>query len=280
MLSFRPPAMRTVNYFRTIWISDVHLGTRASRADFLYDFLRHNEADYLYLVGDIFDGWALQRNWYWDPFHNGVLQQILRKARKGTHVVYIPGNHDEFARQYYGLKLDEIVVRPSALHTTVDGRQLLVLHGDEFDGIIRYAPWLSHLGARAYELVLVLNRWYNHVRRRLGLSYWSLSAYLKYRTKRAVQYIADFERAVVTEARKHEVEGVVCGHIHHAELREIGDILYANTGDWVESCTALVEHFDGRLEILHWTPAEVFLNPSGDGRLPDELPALSVPARS
>jgi len=170
-------------------------------------------------------------------------------------------------------------VRPSALHTTVDGRQLLVLHGDEFDGIIRYAPWLSHLGARAYELVLVLNRWYNHVRRRLGLSYWSLSAYLKYRTKRAVQYIADFERAVVAEARKHDVEGVVCGHIHHAELREIGGILYANTGDWVESCTALVEHFDGRLEILHWTPAEVFLNPSGDGRLPDELPALSVPVR-
>ena len=170
-------------------------------------------------------------------------------------------------------------MRPSALHTTVDGRQLLVLHGDEFDGIIRYAPWLSRLGAHAYELVLVLNRWYNHVRRRLGLSYWSLSAYLKYRTKRAVQYIADFERAVVAEARKHDVEGVVCGHIHHAELREIGGILYANTGDWVESCTALVEHFDGRLEILHWTPAEVFLNPSGDGRLPDELPALSVPVR-
>lgn len=269
--------MCTINYYRTIWISDTHLGTRACRAAFLYDFLRHNDADYLYLVGDIFDGWALQRNWYWDPFHNGVLQQILRKARKGTHVLYIPGNHDAFARQYYGLKLDEIVVRPSALHTTIDGRQLLVLHGDEFDGILRYAPWLSRLGARAYELVLTLNHWYNCMRRRLGLSYWSLSAYLKHRTKRAVQYIADFERTVVAEARKYDVEGIVCGHIHRAELREIDGILYANAGDWVESYTALVEHFDGQLEILHWIPTEEVLKPLGDGQLLGELPALHVP---
>ncbi|CAM3231677.1 UDP-2,3-diacylglucosamine diphosphatase [Rhodothermus bifroesti] len=264
-------------YYRTIWISDVHLGTRSCRADFLCDFLRQNNADYLYLVGDIFDGWALKRHWYWDSYHNDVLQQILQKARKGTHVIYIPGNHDEFARQYFGLKLDEITVRPSALHTTADGRQLLVLHGDEFDGIIRYAPWLSRLGAGVYALVLGLNRWYNQVRRWLGLSYWSLSAYLKYRTKKAVQYIADFEQAIVNEARKYDVEGVVCGHIHHAELRKIDGILYANTGDWVESCTALVEHFDGRLEIVYWAAESVSAQPVGDGhQRQDRIPVVQV----
>lgn len=244
--------MTPVNYYRTIWISDVHLGTRESKADFLLDFLRCNDSEYLYLVGDVLDGWALRRSWYWDQQHNIVVQKLLRKARKGTRVVYVPGNHDEFARDFPHVQLGGILIQPEALHVTADGRQLLVLHGDEFDGVVRYARWLSHLGSRAYVLALRLNRYYNLVRRRLSQPYWSLSAYLKLKTKRAVQFVADFERAVAREARAWEVDGVVCGHIHHPELREIDGVLYANTGDWVESCSALVEHVDGRLEVIRW----------------------------
>ncbi|GIV57981.1 MAG: UDP-2,3-diacylglucosamine hydrolase [Rhodothermaceae bacterium] len=245
--------MEQTYHFRTIWISDIHLGTRTCRADFLLDFLRHTSSEYLYLVGDIFDGWALRRSWYWPQAHNDVVQKLLRKARKGTRVVYLPGNHDEFARPFCHLKFGDIMVLPQTIHTTADGRQLLVLHGDVFDGVIRHARWLSLLGARAYALALRLNRWYNQVRLALDLPYWSLSAYLKQRTKKAVQFIADFEHAVADEAARWDVDGVVCGHIHHAELRSIGPVLYANCGDWVESCTALVEHVDGRLEILRWT---------------------------
>jgi UDP-2,3-diacylglucosamine pyrophosphatase LpxH len=240
--------------YRTIWISDVHLGTREAKAAFLLDFLRHHIADRLYLVGDIFDGWALQRSWYWPASHNDVLQMLLRRARSGTDITYIPGNHDEAARAFPGLDFGGIVVQSQAMHTTADGRQLLILHGDEFDGVVRHARWVSLLGAVAYSAILKLNRPVNRVRRWLGLPYWSLSAYLKYKTKRAVQFIADFEAAVAREAREQGVDGVVCGHIHHAEMRSIEGVLYANTGDWVESCTALAEHPDGRLDIIRWTP--------------------------
>jgi UDP-2,3-diacylglucosamine pyrophosphatase LpxH len=243
------------NFYRTIWLSDFHLGTRDTKAEFLLDFLRHNECEYLYLVGDVFDGWALRKSWYWHQHHNDVVQKLLRKVRKGTKVIYIPGNHDEFARGFFHVQFGGITVQPTAVHTTADGKQLLVLHGDEFDGIIGHARWLSMLGSSAYQMILSLNRIFNHLRRRLGLPYWSLSAYLKHRAKKAVQFIADFESAVVAEARRCDMDGVVCGHIHHAELRHIGDVLYANTGDWVESCTALVEHVDGRLEILRWATA-------------------------
>ncbi|MEM9667104.1 MAG: UDP-2,3-diacylglucosamine diphosphatase, partial [Bacteroidota bacterium] len=219
--------MRDPNRYRTIWISDLHLGTRDAKTAFLLDFLRQNESEYLYLVGDVVDGWALRRSWYWDQTHNTVIQKLLRKVRKGTKVVYIPGNHDEFARGYYGLHLGGIVIRPQAVHTTADRRQLLVLHGDEFDGVIRYARWLSVLGSQAYQLALWLNRRVNRLRGRLGKPYWSLSAYLKLKAKRAVQFIADFEEAVVQEAKTWEVDGVVCGHIHHAEKREIDGVLYA-----------------------------------------------------
>ena len=241
--------------YRTIWISDVHLGTRDAKAPFLLDFLRHHLADRLYLVGDMFDGWALRRSWYWPASHNDVLQALLRRARSGTEITYIPGNHDEAARSFPGLDFGGIVVQSQAMHTTADGRELLILHGDEFDGVVRHARWLSLLGAVAYSGILKLNRHVNRVRRWFDLPYWSLSAYLKHKTKRAVQFIADFEQAVAREAREQGVDGVVCGHIHHAEMRSIDGVLYANTGDWVESCTALVEHLDGRLDIIRWTPA-------------------------
>ena len=242
------------NRYRTIWVSDFHLGTRNTKAHFLLDFLRHNDSEFLYLVGDIFDGWALARSWYWPQVHNDVIQKILRKARKGTNVTYIPGNHDEFARNFVDFHFGGIATRNSCIHNTADGRQLLVLHGDEFDGVVQYARWLSLLGAKAYQLALNMNRWYNQLRKWWGLPYWSLSAYLKQKTKRAVQHVACFEKAVAREARKYEVDGVVCGHIHQAEIREIDGVVYCNDGDWVESCTALVEHIDGRLEIIHWTP--------------------------
>ncbi len=238
--------------YRTVWISDVHLGTRGCNAPLLLDFLRDAECLTLYLVGDIIDGWRLRRGWYWPQAHNDLVQKLLRKARKGTRVIYIPGNHDSFARDYVGHQFGAVDVVEEAIHETADGKRLLVVHGDEFDGIVRYARWLAVLGDHAYTLALAANHWFNRVRRRLGYPYWSLSAYLKHKVKNAVQFIGEYEHTVVEAARLRQVDGVVCGHIHHAELREADGILYANCGDWVESCTALVEHHDGRLEILRW----------------------------
>jgi UDP-2,3-diacylglucosamine pyrophosphatase LpxH len=238
--------------YRTIWISDIHLGTRGCKAEFLLDFLRATESETLYLVGDIVDGWRLKRSWYWPQLHNDVVQKLLRKARKGTRVVYIPGNHDELLRRFLEINIGQIEVVSEAVHVTADGKRLLVLHGDEFDAVVRYARWLAFLGDWAYNLALAANHWINALRRRLGLSYWSLSAYLKQRVKNAVEYISRFELAVAEAAAKRGADGVVCGHIHHAEIREIAGVTYCNDGDWVESCTALVEHADGRLEILRW----------------------------
>ena len=238
--------------FRAIWISDVHLGTRGCKAEFLLDFLKTTESDTLYLVGDIVDGWRLKRSWYWPQAHNDVVQKILRKARKGTRVVFIPGNHDEFARDYADHNFGDIDVARQAIHVTSDGKRLLVLHGDSFDGVVKYAKWLALLGDWAYTMALSLNHWVNVARRRLGLPYWSLSAYLKHKVKNAVQFMDDYERTIADEARRQGVDGVVCGHIHHAEIRTIDGILYANDGDWVESCTALVEAEDGRLSVLRW----------------------------
>ncbi|MCB2100128.1 MAG: UDP-2,3-diacylglucosamine diphosphatase [Rhodobacterales bacterium] len=238
--------------FRAIWISDVHLGTRGCQAEMLLDFLKHTESDYLYLVGDIIDGWRMKRAWYWKQTHNDVVQKLLRKARKGTRLIYIPGNHDENFRDFCGHRFGNMAVLCQARHTTADGRRFLVLHGDQFDGVIKYAKWLAFLGDGAYNLALSLNNGFNWLRRKLGFSYWSLSAYLKHKVKNAVEYISRFEDAVVAEARRQGVDGVICGHIHSAEIRTFDDLLYCNDGDWVESCTALVEHADGRLEILRW----------------------------
>jgi UDP-2,3-diacylglucosamine pyrophosphatase LpxH len=244
--------------FRTIWISDVHLGTRGCQADLLLDFLKHTESDYLYLVGDIIDGWRLKRSWYWHQTHNDVIQKILRKARKGTRVIYVPGNHDEVFRDFTNHRFGRVAMLHETMHVTADGRRLLVLHGDRFDGIVRYAKWLAFVGDSAYTLALRLNFWFNLARRKLGFPYWSLSAYLKHKVKDAVEYISSYEQALVTEARRRRAMGVVCGHIHVAQIRMVDGILYCNDGDWVESCTALVEHANGQLEIVNWATVRGF----------------------
>jgi len=238
--------------FRSIWISDIHLGTRGCNAEMLLDFLRRTESDYLYLVGDVVDIWRMRRSWYWRQAHNDVVQKLLRKARKGTRVIYVPGNHDESFRDFVRHRFGRVVVLNEATHVTADGRRFLVLHGDQFDGVVKYAKWLAFVGDSAYNLALSFNTWFNLVRRRLGFSYWSLSAYLKHKVKNAVEFISNFETAVVAEARRRGADGVICGHIHTADIRTIDGIVYCNDGDWVESCTALVEHMDGRLEILRW----------------------------
>ncbi len=265
-----PPGGETLRV-RTVWISDLHLGTPGCQAAALLDFLRHVECDTLFLVGDIVDGWQLRRSWYWPQAHNDVVQKLLRKARKGTRVIYVPGNHDEFARRYLAHEFGGIEVVEEWLHVTADGRRLWVTHGDLFDAVIQCAKWLALVGDNLYELTLRLNRGLNSARARLGLPYWSLSRCLKLRVKRATRYIGDFEQALVREARARGADGVVCGHIHHAELREIDGLLYANDGDWVESLTALVEQADGRLQIVDWSGRV-------PGRVPAPAPAAVVPA--
>jgi UDP-2,3-diacylglucosamine pyrophosphatase LpxH len=240
--------------FRALFISDVHLGTRGCQADRLLDFLRHHEADTVYLVGDIVDGWALRSSWYWPQAHNDVVQKLLRKTRKGARVVYIPGNHDEFLRNdYYGTHFGGIEVVESAVHTAANGQRFLVVHGDHFDLIVTQARWLALLGDRAYDFAIAANRYFNAVRRRLGFPYWSLSQWAKFKVKNAVNYIGKFEQTLAAEAERHAVDGVICGHIHHAVMHDDFGIRYVNCGDWVESCTAVAEHQDGRFEIIKWT---------------------------
>lgn len=246
------PSTLQLRQYRSIFISDLHLGTRGCKAEFLLDFLKYNEADNIYLVGDIIDCWRLKKAWYWAQSHNDVVQKLLRKARKGTRVIYVPGNHDEPLRDYDGMLFGDVTVANQIVHETADGKRYLVVHGDAFDNVIKYAPWLTYLGDTAYHCVLTINNWYNQVRVRLGLQYWSLSAYLKHQVKDAVKFISDFETAMAAEARRHGYHGVICGHIHKAESRMIEGVHYCNDGDWVESCTALVEHMDGRLEIIEW----------------------------
>jgi UDP-2,3-diacylglucosamine pyrophosphatase LpxH len=238
--------------YRTLFLSDLHLGTRGCRTDFLIDFLRRVECERLYLVGDIVDGWRLRKSWYWDESHDEAIRLILRMARNGTRITYIPGNHDEMFRAWLGLEIAGVHLRREAVHLAADGRRFLVLHGDEFDSVVCYARTIALLGDWAYEWALVLNRWFNGARRRLGYPYWSLSQWLKRQVKGAVMAIDRFETALAHEARRRGLDGVVCGHIHHAEMREVGGVLYMNDGDWVESCTALAEHADGRFELVDW----------------------------
>jgi UDP-2,3-diacylglucosamine pyrophosphatase LpxH len=242
------------NALRAVFVSDIHLGTAGCQAEALLAFLRDYEADTIYLVGDIVDAWALKRRWFWPQAHNDVIQKLLRKARKGTRVVYIPGNHDEAARQFGGLAFGGIEVVTETVHVTADGRRLWVVHGDEFDGVMRHARWLAHLGDRAYTVTLWLNRHYNRLRHHLGQPYWSLSQYLKHKVKNAVSFISNFEQALAGEARRRGFDGVVCGHIHRSAIHDLDGILYCNDGDWVESLTALVETHAGELQILHCKP--------------------------
>lgn len=240
------------NQYRSIWISDVHLGTRNCQAEFLLDFLKENESKYLYLVGDIIDGWQLTKSWYWEQSHNDVIQKILRKARKGTKVIFIPGNHDEFLRNFAFHKFGNISLQSQAVHKTADGRTFVVMHGDEFDSVMQHARWLAKLGDQAYEYALSFNRWFNQFRKFLGYDYWSLSNYLKHKVKNAVSFISTYEQTLAKEAKRQKADGIICGHIHKAEMKTIDGILYCNDGDWVESCTALVEDFNGHLEIIRW----------------------------
>ena len=240
---------------RTLFLSDLHLGTKGCQAALLLDFLRDVDADTIYLVGDIVDGWQLRSGWYWPQAHNDVVQKLLRKERKGCRVVYVPGNHDEFLRDYLGSHFGGVEVAGHAIHEAADGRRYLVTHGDQFDLVVRHAKWLAHLGDGAYTLALGINTYLNLVRRRLGLTYWSLSAWAKLRVKNAVNYISRFEELLAAEARRQDADGVICGHIHHAAMHEQFEISYVNTGDWVESCTAVVEHYDGSLQLIRWAEA-------------------------
>jgi UDP-2,3-diacylglucosamine pyrophosphatase LpxH len=248
----RPGTEAPPRRYRTIFISDLHLGTRGCKADCLLDFLRHVESDYLYLVGDIVDGWRLQKRWYWPDKHAEVLNRLLARARHGTEVVYLPGNHDEALRKLIGRSVGGVKIRHDAIHRTADGRRLLVVHGDVFDGVVTDMRWLALIGSVAYELALSANTWLNIARRWLGLEYWPLSAFLKEQVKAAVKFIDQYERSLAREARRRAVCGVICGHVHKPEMRTIDGVLYYNDGDWVESCSALVEHDDGRLELLEW----------------------------
>lgn len=236
--------------YRTAWISDIHLGTRGSKADAVLEFLRDNEFDTLYLVGDIIDIWALRRGIFWPQEHNDVIQKLLRKARKGTTVIYIPGNHDEFVSHFLG-QFGAMTLQKNAIHTTADGKRILVIHGHELDTVVQNLGWLAHIGDIGYKLLMELNGVVNMLRRMFGYEYWSLSAYVKNEVKNVVSFIGDFENAVVRYARDYEVDAVLCGHIHHAAVHQIQDTTYYNTGDWVESCTAMVEHFNGRMELIH-----------------------------
>ena len=245
--------------YRSVFISDTHLGTRGCRSDFLAHFLGSFTTENLFLVGDIVDGWRLRKSWYWDEMHDEVVKLILRHASNGAQVLYIPGNHDELFRAWLpphlggvGLEIGGVKLVGEAEHTTADGKRLLIIHGDQFDSVVRYAKFLAFLGDWAYTAALNVNRWFNAIRRPLGYPYWSLSQWAKRQVKGAVKAIDRFEDALAGEARRRHMDGVVCGHIHHAEMRMVDGIQYLNCGDWVESCTALVEHHDGRLELIDW----------------------------
>ncbi len=270
----RPSAAPAGRRHRTIFLSDVHLGTRGCKAEILADFLAANSCDTLYLVGDIIDGWQLQRRWYWTEDQTRVVHEILRKADTGTRVIYIPGNHDEFLRRYVGRTMAGIEIKAEAIHETADGKKLWVLHGDIFDSVIGYAKWLAHIGDRAYTLALALNDRLHDFRRYAGLPYWSLSAGLKRVVKNAVEYVSRYEEIVARAAAAKGVDGVCCGHIHHAEIRQIGAIRYLNDGDWVESCTALVEDARGHLEILRWATS----TPVADPTVATESEVALIPA--
>jgi UDP-2,3-diacylglucosamine pyrophosphatase LpxH len=242
--------------YRTVWISDVHLGTKGCNAELLIDFLDSVDSETMYLVGDIIDGWRLKKKFYWPAAHNDIVWRLLKRAKRGTRIVYIPGNHDEMFRQFTGMRFGGIEIRRAAFHDTADGRRLMVLHGDEFDAVMLSHRWLAFVGDALYHVMMRLNHWVNAARSAAGLPYWSLSKMAKHKVKNAVEFIGKYEEVVARAAAERGVDGVVCGHIHTAEHRMFGPIEYWNDGDWVEGCNALVEHFDGRMEILHW-PAEM-----------------------
>jgi len=258
-----------MNKYKTIFISDLHIGSTQCQADILLDFLKHNDCDVLYLVGDIIDFWALSKKVYWPKDHNTIIQKILRKARHDTRVIYIPGNHDENVRDYNDYVFGDIVVKNSVIHTTADGKRFLVVHGDEYDTIAKYHKWIAKLGSKGYDFLLEVNRLFRAVRRIFGIrSHFSLAAFIKFKVKNAVQFISDYEQSIVNTLSDEGLDGVICGHIHHAEIKNLDGFLYVNTGDFVESCTGIVEHYDGRLELIKWQSREqIALIPSTLGTI-------------
>jgi UDP-2,3-diacylglucosamine pyrophosphatase LpxH len=263
---------------RSLFISDVHLGTKGCQAGLLLEFLKHYDADLIYLIGDIIDGWRLRSGWYWPQPHNDVVQKLLRKVRKGSRLIYIPGNHDEFLRDYIGGTLGGIELANQAIHEAANGKRYLVTHGDQFDLVVRHARWLALLGDGAYSAALFVNTYLNRMRRRLGLTYWSLSAWAKLKVKNAVNFISRFEDLLSAEAKRHGTDGVICGHIHHAALHDRLGIRYVNVGDWVESCTAVVEHYDGELEMIRWAEALRGRGPSGTAERPGKAESQKAAA--
>jgi UDP-2,3-diacylglucosamine pyrophosphatase LpxH len=252
-------------HHRAVWISDVHLGTKHAQVSALLDFLRQHECEQLYLVGDLIDGWELRHKWYWRDEYNVLIQKLLRKSRKETRITYITGNHDEFVEQFLGLRFGRVTLARQAIHTGLDGRRYLVIHGHQGDGVMHFNRLLDRVGSRIYQHLLDLNLYFNRVRRRLGFGYWSLSAYLKFKAKRAVKYVNDYEVALAQMARRQKLDGVICGHIHRAEIKRVEGVQYLNCGDWVESCTALVEDLDGTIRLIHFHENNVLHSGGGPG---------------
>jgi len=249
------------NTYRTIWISDLHIGSTQCQADVLLDFLKHNESEKLYLVGDIIDFWALSKRVYWPRDHNTIIQKVLRKARHGTQVIYIPGNHDENIRDYDNYIFGDIIVKNSDVHTTLTGQKFLIVHGDEYDTIAKYHQWIAKRGSKGYDFLLEINRLLRSIRRLFGIqSQFSLAAFVKFKVKNAVQFISDYEQSIVNTLKDEGLDGVICGHIHHAEMKEIDGFMYVNTGDFVETCSAIVERHDGTLELVRWQKLEADLS--------------------
>lgn len=265
-------------YYRTVWISDTHLGTKGCKAEYLRDFLDHVECETLYLVGDIIDlwSWNVKSGFYWPILHSDIVQRVINKARQGARVIYIPGNHDEQLRKHAGIHFNGVEIQLNAIHNLKDGRRFLVMHGDEFDSIVSHNRSLTYIGGEAYEALLVVNRWFNIIRKLFGYKYWSLSAFLKNKVKNIVQFMDNYQHVLSLEAQKQKVDGIVCGHIHHADISEMeGGKTYCNTGDWVESCTALVEDIKGQLSIVHWMEESHQLLDSAQ-HLSSEKPAKSA----
>jgi UDP-2,3-diacylglucosamine pyrophosphatase LpxH len=243
--------------YRTIWISDLHIGSTQCQSDVLLDFLKYNDSEKLYLVGDIIDFWSLSKKMYWTTEHNTIIQKLLRKARQGTEIIYVPGNHDENVRDYESYVFGDIVVKVSDIHTTAQGKQFLIVHGDEYDAVARHHKWIAKIGSVGYDWLIALNRFWRLFRRLFGIqSQFSLAAYIKFKVKNAVQFISDYEETIVQTLKNENLDGVICGHIHHAEIKYIENFLYINTGDFVESCTAIVEHHNGELELIRWKKQE------------------------
>lgn len=242
--------------YRAIWISDVHLGYKGCKADFLLDFLRSTETEYLYLVGDIIDVWSMKRTMYWPQSHNNVIRTILGKAKHNTKVVYIPGNHDEEFRAYNGMVFGNVEIHNDYVHTTADERRIYMLHGDKYDSMMKCSKFTEFVGNLGYDFILYANRLLDHARRRLGFRFWSLAKYIKNNIRNAMDHVRKFENIVAQDARRHGYDMVICGHIHHADIRLIDGVVYCNDGDWIEHCTALVEQLDGTIELIHWSDVQ------------------------